>query len=145
MAKKKKKLTRLNASIRRFFDGDGFDEGIERVETATLAELVQALGMHADSWERENLIRQLRRLWSDADLETRALITAFFTAEGRIYPSPRTKEPSSERSDRIDAILETMNVTPAEARTLHDTFIEVRTKKITPEKMEAKLAHLRFE
>ena len=145
MAKKKKKLTRLNISIRRFFDGDGFDEGIERVETATLAELVQALGVHADSWERESLIRQLRRLWSDADLETRALITAFFTAEGRIYPSPRTKEPSAERSDRIDGILETMEVTPAEARALHNTFIEVRTKKITPEKMEAKLAHLRFE
>jgi len=145
MAKKKKKLTRLNASIRRFFDGDGFDEGIERVETATLSELVQGIGLHPESWERETLIRQLRRLWSDADIETRALISDFFTAEGRIYPSPRTKEPSAERSDRIDSILETMDVTPSEARGLHQAFIEVRTKKITPEKMAAKLLHLRFE
>jgi ATP-dependent RNA helicase SUPV3L1/SUV3 len=145
MAKKKKKLTRLNASIRRYFDGDGFDEGIERVETATLGELVQGLGLIPDSWEREALIRMLRRLWSDADVEMRAAITAFFTAEGRIYPSPRTKEPSAERSDKIDTILETMDVTPAEARALHDAFIEVRTKKITPEKMAAKLLHLRFE
>jgi len=145
MAKKKKKLTRLNASIRRYFDGDGFDEGIERVETATLSELVQTLGLIPESWERDMLIRTLRRLWSDADIETRAEITAFFTAEGRIYPSPRTKEPSVERSEKIDAILETMHVTPSEARALHNSFIEVRTKKITAEKMEAKLAHLRFE
>jgi ATP-dependent RNA helicase SUPV3L1/SUV3 len=145
MAKKKKKLTRLNASIRRFFDGDGFDEGIERVETATLTELAQAIGLHPDSWEREALIRLLRRTWSDADIDTRADITAFFTAEGRVYPSPRTKEPSRERSDKIDAILETMDVTPDEARALHNAFIEVRTKKITPQKLEAKLAHYRFE
>jgi len=145
MAKKKKKLTRLNASIRRYFDGDGFDEGIERVETATLGELVQALGLVPESWERDVLIRTLRRLWSDADVETRQEVTAFFTAEGRVYPSPNTKEPSAERSDKIDTILETMNVTPSEARALHNSFIEVRTKKITPQKMEAKLAHLRFE
>ncbi|MHC3993379.1 helicase-related protein [Thiomicrolovo sp. ZZH C-3] len=145
MAKKKKKLTRLNASIRRYFDGDGFDEGIERVETGTLGELVQTLGVVPDSWEREELVRTLRRLWSDADIDLRQAITAFFTAEGRVYPSPRTKEPSVERSEKIDTILETMNVTPSEARALHNSFIEVRTKKITPEKMEAKLAHLRFE
>ena len=145
MAKKKKKLTRLNASIRRYFDGDGFDEGIERVETATLGELVQTLGFVPESWEREELVRTLRRLWSDADVEMRQAITAFFTAEGRVYPSPNTKEPSVERSEKIDAILETMDVTPSEARALHNSFIEVRTKKITPEKMEAKLAHLRFE
>jgi ATP-dependent RNA helicase SUPV3L1/SUV3 len=145
MAKKKKKLTRLNASIRRFFDGDGFDEGIERVDTATLGELIQTLGLAPESWEREELIRMLRRLWSDADVDLRAQINAFFTAEGRIYPSPRTKEPSIERSEKIDAILETMEVTPSEARALHNTFIEVRTKKITPQKIEAKLQHLRFE
>ncbi|MBD3801130.1 MAG: helicase, partial [Campylobacterales bacterium] len=145
MAKKKKKLTRLNASIRRYFDGDGFDEGIERVETATLGELVQTLGLVPESWEREELVRMLRRLWSDADVEMRQAITSFFTAEGRVYPSPNTKEPSVERSEKIDAILETMDVTPSEARALHNSFIEVRTKKITPEKMEAKLAHLRFE
>ena len=145
MAKKKKKLGRLNASIRRFFDGDGFDEGIERVETATLGELIQALGLTPDTWERDELIRTLRRAWSDPDVEIRADITAFFTAEGRIYPSPRSKEPSIERSDKIDAILETMNVAPSEARALHNAFIEVRTKKITPQKLEAKLAHLRFE
>ncbi|WP_345972782.1 helicase-related protein [Sulfurimonas diazotrophicus] len=145
MAKKKKKLTRLNASIRRYFDGDGFDEGIERVDTATLGELVQTLGYIPESWEREELVRTLRRLWSDADIDLRQAITAFFTAEGRVYPSPNTKEPSVERSEKIDAILETMDVTPSEARALHNSFIEVRTKKITPEKMEAKLAHLRFE
>ncbi|MEJ2500211.1 MAG: helicase-related protein [Campylobacterales bacterium] len=145
MAKKKKKLTRLNASIRRFFDGDGFDEGIERVDTATLGELIQTLGLVPESWEREELVRMLRRLWSDADVDARAEVNAFFTAEGRIYPSPRTKEPSIERSEKIDAILETLDVTPSEARALHNAFIEVRTKKITPPKIEAKLAHLRFE
>ena len=145
MAKKKKKLSRFNAAIRRFFDGDGFDEGIERVDTKTLTELVQAIGVQPEKWERAWLIRLLRRIWSDADIDTRADITAFFTAEGRLYPSARTKEPSIERSDKINAILETMDVTPSEARALHNAFIEVRTKKITPQKLEAKLAHLRFE
>lgn len=145
MAKKRKKLVRLNASVRRFFDGDGFDEGIQRVETATLAELVQSMGLVPDNWERETLVRLLRRTWSDADMAIRSDIAAFFAADGRIYPSPRTKEPSRERSDKIDTILETMDVTPDEARALHNAFIEVRTKKITPQKLEAKLAHYRFE
>ncbi len=145
MAKKKKKLTRINASVRRFFDGDGFDEGIGRVETATLAELVQSLGLTPDNYARETLVRTLRRVWSDGDFETRARITAFFTAEGRVYPSAKTKEPSLERREKIDTILETMQVTPDEARELHNAFIEVRTKKITPQKIESKLRHLRFE
>ncbi len=145
MAKKKKKRSRLNAAVRRFFDGDGFDEGIGRVETQTLRALVQTLGIVPDDWDRTALLRILRRLWSDADTEIRRQIVAFFTAEGKIYPSAKTKEPSRERSDKIASILETMDVTPDEAHALHSAFIEVRTKKITPQKMEAKLEHLRFE
>lgn len=145
MAKKRKKLTRVNAVFRQIFEGDGFDEGIERVETATLAELVRSLGILPDDWERDTLIRLLRRHYSDGDLRTREAMTHFFTAHGQRYPSPAPRPSDDERQERIDAILESMHVTPDEAQALHAAFAEVRIKKITPEKLEAKLAHLRFE
>jgi len=141
----KKKLTKINSAIRRFFDDAPFDEGIERVDEATLVELTHFLGIIPDDWDKQSLVRIYRRLWSDADLHIRKEIVDFFKAQGKVYHGVRPMEPTTERTEKIAAIIEEMDVTKSEALLLHNAFIDVRTKKITREKMEAKLAHLRFD
>jgi ATP-dependent RNA helicase SUPV3L1/SUV3 len=140
----KKKHSKINQKIRHFFGGDGFDEGIERVSTATLTELVQTLGILPDSLAKEDLIRILRREWSESDLELRAHILAFFKAENRIYPGSATKEPSKERQEHIAELIAQLDATPQEAKALEQAFIEIRSKKITLSKMESTLRHLRL-
>ncbi len=141
----KKKLAKINHAIRRYFDDAPFDEGIERVEKAALIELAHFLGVLPDAWDRDSLIRLFRRLWSDGDLYLRKEIVAFFKAHGTIYHGTKPVEPSIERTEKIAAIIEEMEVTKSEALLLHNAFIDVRSKKITREKMEAKLAHIRFD
>ena len=141
----KKKLTKINHAIRRFFDDAPFDEGIERVDEATLIELTHFLGILPDSWDKESLVRIYRRLWSDADVYIRKEIVSFFKAHGMIYHGSRQADAGIERTEKIAAILEEMDVSKAEALLLHNAFVDVRTKKITRDKMESKLVHIRFD
>ncbi|MBN2896683.1 MAG: helicase [Campylobacterales bacterium] len=141
----KKKQSKLNARIRHYFDGDGFDEGIERVGTATLIELCHSLGLIPESLEKQQLVRLFRRLWSDGDMELRTHILAFFKAENRIYRGENLSQVSQERSEKIAELCAELHVSPEEAKLLHNAFIDVRSSKITPEKMESRLRHLRFE
>ncbi|OQX59678.1 MAG: helicase [Helicobacteraceae bacterium 4484_230] len=144
MAKRKKKLSKLNHAIRRFFDNDPFDDGITRVDGSTLSTLVHTLGILPDGWNHEDLVRTVRRLWSEGGVDTREQMVRFFREDGRIYPSPAKKEPVTERTDKIDSILEEMDIDREEAHLLRKAFADVRTKKINRHKMEQKLAHIRF-
>lgn len=141
----KKKQSKLNARIRHYFDGDGFDEGIERVGTSTLIELCHSLGLIPESLEKQQLVRLFRRLWSDGDMELRTHILAFFKAENRIYRGENLSQVSQERSEKIAELASQLHVSPEEAKLLHNAFIDVRSSKITLEKMESRLRHLRFE
>lgn len=145
MAKKKKKLSKLNTAVRTFFDGLGFDEGIDLVDRHTLIELTHVIGIIPDSLEKEQLVRLFRRLWSDADLTVRHIIVDFFKAQKKIYKSTHPKEHAIEKSEKIDMFLTEMDVTEAEAKALHNAFMDVRTKKINRGKLEQKLAHMRFD
>ncbi|MEA1918627.1 MAG: SUV3 C-terminal domain-containing protein [Campylobacterota bacterium] len=141
----KKKQSKLNQKIRHYFDGDGFDDGIERVNTATLIALTQTLGVLADSLEKPQLVKLFRRLWSEGDMEIRTHILSFFKAENRIYPATHPKAPSPERDDVIHELIKELGVEGEEAKYLHHAFIGMRSKKITLSKMESSLKHFRFE
>ncbi len=145
MSKHKKKMSKLNHSIRRFFDDDGFDEGIVRVEEATLTDLAHTLGVSPDEWNKEQLIRLFRRLWSEADRQIRQEIVSFFKMEGKVYLSDKEKVPTIERTDKINALLEQMDISRDEAVLLHNAYADVRTKKINRGKLEQSLAHLRYD
>ncbi len=143
MAKKKK--SKLNQQIKHYFDGDGFDDGIERLSTATLIHLTQSLAILPDSYEKPQLLKLFRRLWSEGDLHVRSHIISFLKAENRIYPSQNSKKPSIEREDLINQLISELNVDNDEALHLYNTFIQMRSKKITISKMESSLKHFRFE
>ncbi|MFA6628173.1 MAG: helicase-related protein [Sulfuricurvum sp.] len=144
MAKKKKKMIKLNQSIRHFFGDEGFDEGIERVPTESLIALAHTLGIFNGTTDKPTLVKMFRRLWSEGETEIRTLIVDFFRNEGRIYPNPKPREKPHEREDKIDELLEAFELSADERRALHASFIDIRTRKITPEKIAAKLEHIRY-
>ncbi len=144
MAKKKKKMIKLNQSIRHYFGDEGFDEGIERVDTTTLVALAHTLGIFNGTTDKTTLIKTFRRLWSEGETDNRAMIVDFFRNEGKIYPNPKPREKPHEKEDKIDEMLEAFTITADERRALHAAFMDIRTRKITPEKIAAKIEHIRY-
>lgn len=144
MAKKKKKMIKLNQQIRHFFGDEGFDEGIDRVPTEVLIALAHTLGIFNGTTDKAQLIKTFRRLWSEGESDHRELIVAFFKHEGKIYPNPKPKEKPHEREEKIDELLEAFELTSDERKALHASFIDIRTRKITPEKIASKLEHIRY-
>ncbi len=144
MAKKKKKMIKLNQHIRQFFGDEGFDEGIERVPTDVLIALAHTIGIFNGTTDKPSLIKTFRRLWSEGEADIRALIVEFFRHEGKTYPNPQPKEKPHEREEKIDELLEGFEITAQERRDLHAAFIDTRTRKITPERIAAKIEHLRY-
>ena len=146
MAKKGKKNSKINQRIRHYFDGDGFDVGIERVESATLSELFSALGIYDIEHKKELMVRTLRMIFSEADTPIRQDILHFFENNGKIYKGDKLeKHQVYDRESKIEALLSELDVTPEEAVRLREEFLHIRSKKITIEKMESKLRHIRFE
>ncbi len=144
MAKKKKKMIKLNQSIRHFFGDEGFDEGIERVPTETLVALAHTLGIFDGTTSKEVLVKSFRRLWSEGEAENRMVIVDFFTQNGKVYPNPKPREKPHEREEKIDELLEDFELTRDERVALHASFKDIRTRKITPEKIASKLEHIRY-
>ena len=146
MAKKNKKNSKINQRIRKYFDDDPFDVGIERVESKTLSELFATLGIYDIEHNKVLMVRTLRMIWSEAESGMRHDILNFFESDGRIYKSQRPKkEVVFDREDKINALLEELDVSQEEAVRLHEAYLHVRSKKITIEKMESSLRHIRFE
>ncbi len=144
MAKKKKKMIKLNQSIRYFFGDEGFDEGIERLPSEVLIALAHTLGIFNGTTDKATLIKTFRRIWSEGETDNREMIVAFFKNEGKVYPNPKPKEKPHEREEKIDEFLEAFEITPDERRALHAAFIDIRTRKITLEKIAGKLEHIRY-
>ena len=93
MGKKNKKNSKINQKIRQYFDDDPFDVGVQRVDSQTLSELFHALGIYDVSFVKEELVKNIRMRWSQADSEFRANILDFFVANGEVYLSGKEKEP----------------------------------------------------
>lgn len=145
MASKHKKNTKINQRIRKFFDDDPFDVGVQRVSTDTLSELFHTLGIYDIDHNKKMLLKTIRMLWSEGNISFRKEILHFFESNGEHYKSDEQKSPNPDRSEKIEALLEEVDATPGERALLHDAFIDVRSKKITIQKIESKLKHIRFD
>ena len=146
MPKKNKKNSKINQRIRIYFDDDPFDVGIQRVSSETLSELFAALGIYDIEHNKKLMIKTLRMIWSEAESAMRADILHFFESDGHIYKGDKKEEaPSYDRDDKIEMLLGELDVTKEEAVELYEAFATMRSKKITIEKMESKLRHIRYE
>ncbi len=145
MSRKNKKNSKINQRIRIYFDDDPFDIGIERVSSETLSELFATLGIYDIEHNKQLMIKTLRMIWSEAESSMRADILNFFESEGRVYKGEKTQIANYERDDKIEMLLNELDVTPEESAELYKNFVTLRSKKITIEKMESKLRHIRYE
>jgi len=144
MAKKTKKLSKYNQLIRIYFDGDGFDEGIIRVPHDKLIELAQSIGLQNQDLSSESLIRAFRRIWSEADVEPRQYIVAYFKDLGQIFTGSGEKQQSSDKTEKINSFLDQINLSEQEASQLHKHFVNERTKRISLPKIEKVLHQMRL-
>ena len=145
MSKKNKKNTKINQKIKRYFDDDPFDVGIERVDSETLSELFHYLGIYEVSHSKELLVKTARMVWSEADTTLRKLILDFFANNSKIYLSRKQKKPDESSLEKIDELLEGYDLTSEERAQIYGEFASLRPKKITPDKIESKVKYLRHE
>ena len=146
MAKKsKKKLVKLNNKIKYYFGDLGFDSGLELVETPILSELAQSMGIVVESASRKELLRSIRRLYSQSDIDIREMILHFFEQNGRRYLPKKDGANRQAREEILTQIAQELQLDTQEYSYISEAFKEVRSRKITKEKVLNTLEHRRYE
>ncbi|KYJ87244.1 helicase-related protein [Sulfurovum riftiae] len=145
MAKKKKKyLIKLNNKIRNYFNGLPFDEGIANVDDDKLIELIMLLELNLDSHEHDDMVRALRRVWSEEGAGTRELIVSYLTQSHKAVHTSKRSAPL-DKVEKIMHILDEVEHSREEENQILDAFINVKSAKITQEKVVGKLHYLRMK
>ena len=150
MAKKKKKyLIKLNNKIRNYFHGLPFDEGIATVDDEKLIELIMLLEISMPSHSHEEMVRMLRRVWSEEGAGTRELIVSYLTKGHKaVHAGKREEQNGDHGSDKVGkilSILSTFEHTVEEENIILEAFIDAKHSKIRPDKIQNKLQYLRIK
>ena len=145
MAKKKKKyLIKLNNKIRNYFNGLPFDEGIDTLDDEKLIELIMLLELTLPSHEHDDMVRALRRVWSEEGAGIRELIVSYLTQSYKAVHHAKTKRPL-DKVEKILQLLEEIEHSKHEENLLLEAFIDVKSSKVTEEKVLSKLHYLRMK
>ncbi|PHS40720.1 MAG: helicase [Sulfurovum sp.] len=146
MAKKNKKyLIKLNNKIRNYFNGQPFDEGIATLDEDKLIELIMLLEITLPAHTREDMVRTLRRIWSEEGAGTREMIVSYLTQSYKsVHHGGREKRPL-DKVEKILQLLEGVDHSSHEENLLLEAFIDIKSSKITEEKVRSKLAYLRIK
>ena len=147
MAKKKKKyLIKLNNKIRNYFNGLPFDEGVATLDEDKLIELIMLLEITLPSHTKEEMVRALRRVWSEGEAKSREMIVSYLTQSYKAIPY--SGNINKRPLDKVEKILQLLGDVPYskhEENLLLESFIDVKSAKITEEKVHNKLAYLRMK
>jgi len=149
MAKKKRKhFIKLNNKIRELFGEMPFDEAVTTLSDDELLELILLLGLEVPALERQEHIRALRRVWSEADFGYRKAIVDHLSGRRVLPPSERTAASAEkfgrDKVGKILSLLRHYEHTPEEEAAILESFIELRHAKITPKNIKSKLEYLRL-
>ena len=145
MAKKKKKyLIKLNNKIRNYFKGKPFDEGVALLDDEKLLELVMLLELQLPSFERDEMIRALRRVWSEEGVGARELIVSYLTQNHKAVHAQKSNQPL-DKVDKILHLLEDIEHSKHEENLILESLIDTKSAKITLDKVEKKLYYLRMK
>jgi ATP-dependent RNA helicase SUPV3L1/SUV3 len=136
---KKNYSKKINIKIRNYFRGLSFEEGITTLDDDKLTELLFLFDapIHK-ALDREEIIRHLRRTWSQSNLEVRNQVVTFLT-------NPNKSQEKRDRVSTLLSLIEGIERTPHEENMLLEAFIENKSSKVSREKMVAKLNHLRIK
>ena len=146
MAKKKRKyLIKLNNKIRNFFDGLPFEEGVVTLSDDRLVEICMLLELEVFQLERDEMIRGLRRAWSEGNYRLREDIVKCLH-QLNIPTSVKIEDkPIIDNVGKILMLLDNTPHTKDEENEVLDSFINLKRIKITQEKIEAKLNYIRLK
>ena len=147
MAKKKKKyFIKLNNKIRNYFDGLPFDEGINKIDEDKLIELIMLLEITLPSHTKDEMVRSLRRVWSEGELSSREMIVSYLTQSYKsIHPKSTIDKRPLDRVEKIVMFLDDVAHTKHEENLILEAFIDVRVNRITQDKVLSKLSYLRIK
>ncbi|EIF51681.1 helicase-related protein [Sulfurovum sp. AR] len=145
MAKKKKKyFIKLNNKIRNYFNGLPFEEGVTTLDEDKLIELIMLLELRLPSHTKEEMIRALRRVWSEGDAVSREKIVSYLTQRYKAVPYSGSHKRPSDKVEKILQLLGDTTYTKHEENLILEAFIDVKSSKITEEKVRNKLTYLRM-
>ena len=140
MAKKKRKhFIKLNNKIKALFKNMPFDEAVLTLDDDTLYGILMLLGEDIGSLERNDIIKYIRRVWSEGDYAIRKIIVDFIEEK---YAFKK-----SEKRDKVDLILsflDDIDTTPQEDEAILLEFADKKISKITKEKVLNKLNYIRM-
>ena len=146
MAKKKKKhLIKLNNKIRNYFHGLPFDEGITTLDDNKLIELIMLLEIQMPSHTREEMIRMLRRVWSEEGAGTKEMIVSYLTKGHKATHTGKRETQNNDKVGKILSILSSLEHTQEEENIILEAFIDAKHYKITPDKIKNKLHYMRIK
>ena len=147
MAKKKKKyFIKLNNKIRNYFNGLPFEEGVATLDEDKLIELVMLLEITLPSHTKEDMIRALRRIWSEGEAQSREMIVSYLTQSYKAIPyNGNIDRRPMYKVEKILQLLGDVPYSKHEENLLLEAFIDVKDTKITEEKIHNKLAYIRMK
>ena len=140
--KKKSSHIKLNNKIRAFFSGLPFDEGVTTLNSEQLKGLMLLLEINPHNMNKEEMIRSLRRIWSDAEFKSRSSIVSFLTDKKELNLESN-KSSVSQKTANILCILSTIEHTKEEESNILETFLDTSSHKITPDKIKNKIFYNR--
>jgi ATP-dependent RNA helicase SUPV3L1/SUV3 len=145
MAKKKQReLIKLNNKIRNYFGGEAFEDGVAKLDEDRLIELVMLLSIPLDEYSRSQMVRALRRLWSEGGVKVRRSIVSYLTKPYRAVHEG-VYQTDMDRVGNILYLLSQLPHTPQEESIILEQFIDMAPSKITLSKIENKLTYLRLK
>ena len=139
MAKKKRKhFIKLNNKIKSIFDNKPFEDGVATLDDDTLYGLLMILGDDIGSLDRNDIIKYIRRVWSEGNYSIRKAIVDFL--------DDKSKSKKRAKLDKIESIVDMLDgedATAEEIDTILNDFIDKKLSKITPQKVKKKLFYIR--
>ena len=97
------------------------------------------------SHEREDMVRALRRVWSEEGASTRELIVSYLTKGHKATHSGQREKHNDDKVGKIISILSNIEHTTQEENIILEAFIDAKHSKITPEKIRNKLTYMRVK
>ena len=141
MAKKKRKhFIKLNNKIKSLFGNLPFEEAITKLDDDYLLGLLMALGSEIKSNNRNDIIKYLRRVWSESGYAVRKVIVDYLES---IHTT--TKELQNDKVNLILSYLEDEELTFDEKEEILAAFVDKKISKITESKVKKKLFYLRMK
>lgn len=143
MRKKKKSVNiKLNNKAREYFNGLPFDEGVATLDYDNLLGLTMLLSLPSTNSTAE-MIKAIRRVWSESSIEIRTIILNFLTDKTKYDKNHTPQTILTEKTALIVDLLSQIPHTQEEEHIILNSFVDSKHHKVTLGKLQNKLLYMR--